>query len=147
MQSKRLFNMTYIWGLALVQYISKSLFKSGLILIFCKIHALFAGLRKCCLYPPQKGKTTSPKRVFRIWHKTEAGGASAILELWWVWSSSSLPLLQGPLWYGVLVFSIGRINLKIICMRWKYLKSYNDEQKPTWIAQKCKYKRTMHTTL
>ena len=41
--------------------------------------------------------------------------ASEIQELWGMWSTSSLPLLSGPFWLGVVapdwVLSMGRIEL------------------------------------
>ena len=41
-------------------------------------------------------------------------GEALVLELWEVWSTSSLPLLSGPLWPGVVVLvgvqSMGQID-------------------------------------
>ena len=47
------------------------------------------------------------------------------MELWWMWSTPSLPLLPGPLWSRVVVpikiISMGQIKLFIIYYTWNPL--------------------------
>ena len=58
------------------------------------------------------------------WHYIASGGEASVLGLWRMWSTPLLPLLQGPLWPGVIVpvrvLSIGKTDLfknDLYCMR------------------------------
>ena len=52
--------------------------------------------------------------------KQSDSDTSVMLELWGMRSNSSLPLLQGPLWPGVIaherVLSVGQIELNYVLM-------------------------------
>ena len=58
--------------------------------------------------------------------KLSDGEVSVMLELWGMWSTSSLPSLPGPLWPGVVapdrVLSMGQIELNCVlvlnCITW-----------------------------
>ena len=42
------------------------------------------------------------KKVFWIWHKTASNSEAPILEICWMWSTSSSSLLPGSLWHEVI---------------------------------------------
>ena len=50
-----------------------------------------------------------------VYISKQSGSEGSILELWGMWSTHSLPLIQGPLWPGVVaynrVLSMGQIDL------------------------------------
>ena len=59
----------------------------------------------------------------RIWQLASDGEVPLLLEIWGIWSASSLPLLPGPLWCGVVasdrVLSMDQIELNhIITLNW-----------------------------
>ena len=43
------------------------------------------------------------KGVIWVWHKTASGGVGSVLERREMWSTPSLPLLPGQLWYWMVV--------------------------------------------
>ena len=45
----------------------------------------------------QRGKTPPPTSVLDMTPKKSDGEAQVMLEIWGMWSTSSLPLLLGPL--------------------------------------------------
>ena len=56
--------------------------------------------------------------------KQSDGEAPVVLELWGIWNTSSLPLLPGPLWPGVVapdwVLSMGQIEQTILTVISQY---------------------------
>ena len=61
----------------------------------------------CTMYPPNECPGYDSKK--------SDGEVPAMLELWGMWSTSSLPLLPGPLWPGVVAPDKGPIyGLNII---------------------------------
>ena len=77
----------------------------------CRIHLLFLcrGVR-----PPQKNECSGYDT------KQSNGEVPVMMELWGMWSTSSLPSLPGPLWPQVVVpnrvLSMGQIELNCILM-------------------------------
>ena len=66
--------------------------------------------------PLQRGKAPPPNECPRYDTKQSDGEVPAVLELWGMWSTPSLPLLPGPLWPGVVapdkgpIYGLNRIN-------------------------------------
>ena len=75
-----------------------------------------------------EGKDTSNNECPEFDTKLSDGEAS-VSELWWMWSTFSLPLLPGPFWPGVVVLvrdaSIRQIELFNHLL---YLKPFNSVQ-------------------
>ena len=113
-------------GLGLDKYIHGSNIK-GLVGWGCKLHQLHL----CRKVRPNKcpGYDTKPSDV-----------EAPLLELWEIWNTSSLPLIQGPLWPEVVVpvrvQFIGQIQLfhHSLC----FLKIFNYVQtNELWLSKKC----------
>ena len=91
-----------------------------------KLHLSSVG-RGCRIHPTaslQMGKTPPPTSVPGYDTKLPVG-ETPVLELWGMWSIPSLPLLQGPLWPGVVVpdsiLSMNQIELsanKWLMLNW-----------------------------
>ena len=66
------------------------------------------------IYPLARSKTP-PKEVSRIWHWTASDSEAAVLEIWGMYGTCSLPLFYLPLWprmvVPVRVPSMGQIDL------------------------------------
>ena len=74
------------------------------------------GLKNTLTAPLQRGKTPPPNECPGYDTKQSDGEVPAVLELWRMRSTPSLPLLPGPLWPGVvapdraLIYGLNRTN-------------------------------------
>ena len=92
---------------------------------------LSAGIRINWLYPFQKNKFF-PHRIVLGMILNCIRCETLVLEIWGMWRTSSLTLLPGQLWLGVVVLanilSKGQLyQLKIICIQHEYLISYSSK--------------------